>query len=46
MVKEMNNWWKPAESMGNEIKNGTVTKDNSEQKTKEMGDAINTGSGL
>ena len=46
MVKEMDNWWKPAESMGNEIKNGTVTKDNSEQKTKEMGDAINTGSGL
>ena len=28
------------------VKNGTVTKDNSEQKTKEMGDAINTGSGL
>lgn len=46
MVKEMSNWWSPAESMGKEIKNGTVTKDNSVEKTKQMGDAISTGSGL
>lgn len=46
MVTEMANWWSPAESMGKEIKNGTVTKDNSEEKTKQMGDAINSGSGL
>lgn len=46
LVNEMQNWWSPAETMGNEIFNGTVTKGNAAEKTKAFQDSVNAGSGL
>ena len=38
----MGNYWGPAESMGKEIVNGTVTKANAAEKTEAMNTAMNT----
>lgn len=42
LVKEMNNYWAPAENMGKNIQSGEVTKDNAAEKTEEMNTAMNT----
>lgn len=46
LVKEMNNWWAPAEAMGKAIAGGEVTLDNAEEKTKTMVNNINNPAGL
>lgn len=40
--KAMGNWWTPAESFGNAILNGEVTKENSKEKTAALETQINT----
>jgi arabinogalactan oligomer/maltooligosaccharide transport system substrate-binding protein len=42
MVDKMGNYWGPAQSMGEEILAGTVTKDNAADKTAKMNEAMNT----
>ena len=42
LVKEMGNYWSPAENMGKNIQSGEVTKDNAAEKTEEMNTAMNT----
>lgn len=42
LVKEMGNYWSPAENMGNAILSGEVTHDNAAEKTEDMNAAMNT----
>lgn len=42
LVKEMGNYWSPAENMGNAILSGEVTHDNAAEKTEDMNTAMNT----
>lgn len=46
MVDEINNWFTIAETFAEEIYNGSITRQNSEQKTKALEEAINQGNGL
>lgn len=42
LVSTMGQYWTPAQSMGEEIVNGTVTHDNAADKTEAMNEAMNT----
>ncbi len=42
LASGMSNYWTPAQSMGEEIDNGTVTHDNAAEKTEAMNTAMNT----
>lgn len=45
-VPEISNWFRIVETFAEEIYNGTVTKQNAQQRTKELQDAINAGTGF
>jgi len=45
-VPQIESWFRISETFGEEIYNGTVTKQNAEQRTKELQDAINAGTGF
>ncbi len=42
LASGMSNYWTPAQSMGEEIVNGTVTHDNAAEKTEDMNTTMNT----
>ncbi|RRD94967.1 extracellular solute-binding protein [Clostridiales bacterium COT073_COT-073] len=46
LVKEMSNWWSPAETFGKAIVAGEVTKDNAKEKLDTFINNVNSGSGL
>lgn len=41
VVKKMNDFWSPVESLGKSILQGDITKDNAAEATKKMGEGIN-----
>lgn len=41
MIKKMDNYWSPAESLGKSIHQGDITKDNAAEATKKLAEGIN-----
>ena len=41
MVKNMNDFWSPAEALGKSITQGDITLEKAAEATKQMGDSIN-----